>query len=218
MIIPAINCLDFETAQKRVSEAEKFSDWIHIDVADGKFAPDITDATWGNQEELKQIKTKNPNVKFEVHLMVENPDEVFESWLDAGAKRIIIHAEVVQEPRYIQSVCGNRGAELMLSVLPETPIDVLLLYRNSFFYFQVLDVKPGFSGQRINNDVFSRVKFLRQKSPRARIEVDGGVNLETASLLKEAGADVLVSASCIFNSENPEETYKKLEWNYTTKK
>jgi ribulose-phosphate 3-epimerase len=218
MIIPAINCLDFETAQKRISEAEKFSEWIHIDVADGKFAPDVTDATWGNQEELKQIKTTNPNVKFEVHLMVNNPDEVFESWIDAGAKRIIVHAEVVQEPRYIQSVCNSRGVELMLSVLPETPIDILLLYRNSFFLFQVLEVKPGFAGQRINNDVFSRVKFLRQKSPQARIEVDGGVNLETASLLRDAGADILISASFIFDSENPEETYKKLEWNYTTKK
>ena len=91
LVIPVINCPDFRTAKERIEKAAEFSDWFHLDVADGKFTTHIS---WGDPEELR-------NLNFEVHLMVEAPEKVIEDWLKAGAKRVIVHLQALTYLRFL---------------------------------------------------------------------------------------------------------------------
>lgn len=142
--------------------------------------------------------------------MVENPDEVFESWFKAGAKRIIVHLESVKNPEAISEIAKSYDAEVMLAILPDTSAEKLLPYAKRFQYFQILCVSPGPSGQKFHEACLGKVKFLQEKLPGATIEVDGGINLETDRLAKDAGADILVSGAYILNSSDPEKAYKEL--------
>ena len=218
-LIPAINTISFGEAERQIKQAAEFSNWIHIDVVDGVFAPNVT---WGAPEELKLlVASGQPLVaNFEIHLMVENPEQVLKSWLEAGlpnealakagAKRIIVHLEAMQDPAYILETCKNYEAEAMLAINPETPTDNLMPYLHEFKYCQTLAVSPGLAGQQFQKPVLEKIKFLRQKFPDVKIEVDGGINLETAKLCKDAGADIIVSASYVFGSPDPKGAYEEL--------
>ncbi len=210
-MIPAINCLDFETLGKLVKEASRFlparGGWIHIDVVNGTFAKNVT---WGNPNDLASIKSAYPNINFEIHLMVANPEEVVESWFSAGAKRAIVHLETMSNPDFILDIANKYDGEVMLAVNPSTPADLLLPYADSFGYFQVLAVSPGLAGQRFKTESLDKISFLRQIAPDVKIEVDGGITPETARLAKIAGADILVAASYIFESKNPKQAYEEL--------
>lgn len=210
-IIPAINCLDFKTLGKLVREASQFlpaaGGWIHIDVVDGNFAKIVT---WGSPNEFTSIKAVYPNINFEIHLMVENPEEVVKSWFLSGAKRVIVHLETISSPDFILDIADQHSGEVMLSIAPGTPVDLLLPYTNSFRYFQILTVIPGFAGQMFKVENLEKIRFLRQIAPDAKIEVDGGITPETARLVKIAGADIAASASYIFGSNNPKQAYEEL--------
>lgn len=208
-VIPVINTISFEEAKRRIEQAAEFSSWIHIDVVDGQFAPNVT---WGNPDELKALVASGQTLvaNFEIHLMVENPEAVLKSWLEVGAKRIIVHLEAMQDPAYILETCKNYGAEAMIAINPETPTDNLLPYLREFKYCQILAVSPGLAGQQFQKPVLEKIKFLRQKFPDVKIEVDGGINLETAKLAKDAGADIVASASYIFSNPYPQGAYEEL--------
>lgn len=206
-------------------EASKFlmeGDWIHIDVTDAKFT---YNKTWNNPEELKKLLKahKEFNFKIGVHLMVEEPEKVMGKWLEAGVKRVIAHLEAILDKKYrhpavapekiiedIFKQSSKFGAEVMLSTNPETKLEKMETYLEGFAAFQVLAVNPGLAGQKFLPTVLEKVRFLRHHFPNAKIEVDGGVNLETARLVKEAGADILTAASYIFDNKNPKEAYSKL--------
>lgn len=208
-VIPVINVPDFETAEKQIKEAAKFSEWIHLDITDGVFSPAIL---WGSPGELQELKIENSKLKIEVHLMVSNPEGVIDSWLRTGlVKRIIVHLEAMTDSVYILAKCKKYGAEAMLAISPGTEVERLLAHKDDFNEFQVLAVAPGWAGQKFNQKMIDKIKFLRKNMPNAIIEVDGGINPETAKLAKEAGADVLVSASYIFGSKNPKKAYKELK-------
>lgn len=202
-VIPAINATSFNEAKKQIEQAVKFAKIVHVDVADGKFAPN---KTWGSPEEIKTLSS----VDFEVHLMVGNPEAIIEDWLKAGAKRIIIHLESITDPVYIIETCEHYGAEAVLAINPETEMEKLLAHTDEFKAFLLLAVHPGLAGQKFQHQIISKIEFLRERAPNVKIEVDGGINLETAKLAKEAGADILVSASYIFGSENPKKAYEQL--------
>lgn len=210
-VIPAINCLDFKTLDNLVKDASKFlpahGAWIHIDVVYGAFAKNVT---WSNPNELTIIKSAYPNINFEVHLMVFDPEEIVESWFQAGAKRVIVHLEALNNPDFILDIADKHGGEAMLAVNPSTPTDLLLPHINSFRYFQILAVVPGLAGQKFKMESLEKISFLRQIAPDAKIEVDGGITPGTARLVKIAGADILVSASYIFESKNPKQAYEEL--------
>ncbi len=143
--------------------------------------------------------------------MVENPDEVFESWFKAGAKRIIVHLESAKNLEAIAEVAKSYGAEVMLAILPGTSAEKLLPYAKRFRHFQILSVSPGPSGQKFHEASLEKVKFLQESLPGATIEVDGGINLETGRLAKDAGADILVSDVYIFGSLDPQSSYRELK-------
>jgi len=208
-IIPAINCLSFKCVRDLTQKAAQLpSGWVHIDVTDGKFTHNVT---WGSPEELAILKREYPNLNFEVHLMVADPEEVIKSWFRAGAKRVIVHLETIENPDFLLETADEYGGEVMLSVAPSTPADLLLPHTNSFRYFQVLAVKPGLAGQRFTLDSLEKIRFLRQMAPDAKIEVDGGITPETARLAKIAGANMVASASYIFgDKEDFKRAYEEL--------
>lgn len=208
MITPAINCREYETAAVQAKKISEFSEWAHIDVSDGVFTPSVS---WGNLEEFSHLATELPMLRFEVHLMVANPEEVMESWLKAGAERVIIHIEAMSDPHRILETVKRTGGQVMLAVNPQTSVEMFLPYLSSFSAFQVLAVSPGPSGQEFNESVLEKIKFLRERAPNAIIEVDGGINPETAKLAKKAGANILVSGAYIMGSPDPQGAYDELK-------
>jgi len=207
-VIPVINCPNFKCAKNLTETAVQFrSGWVHIDVVDGNFAKNVT---WGNPNELASIKAAYPNINFEIHLMVEEPEEVIKAWFQGGAKRVIVHLETISNPDLLLDVADEHGGEVMLAIAPSTPVDLLLPHTNSFRYFQILAVSPGPAGQKFKMEILEKIRFLRQMAPDAKIEVDGGITPETARLAKIAGADIVASASYIFGSKNPKQAYEEL--------
>ncbi len=206
-VIPSINVSDFESVKNLISEAVKFTDWIHIDVGDGIFTPN---STWGNPQEFSSLKSKIQNLKSEIHLMIESPDAVVLPWLEVGVKRVIIHVESVEDPDSLIEICKTFGGELGLAISPETDVKELNVYFNKVKFYQVLAVNPGLSGQEFNKSALEKIEFLRKEVPDAIIEVDGGINPETACMVKKAGADIIVSGSYFWNSDDPESAFREL--------
>ena len=210
MIIPGINSRDYEAAARAAKKISEFSDWAHLDVEDGVFTPNLT---WGDPLEFKELRESETAIKmmnFEVHLMIQEPEKELQSWLGAGAKRVIIHLEAMSNPHFILETAKKTGKEVMLAISPPTAVEMLTPYLSSFSAFQILAVSPGASGQKFDEKVLEKIKFLREGAPDAIIEVDGGINPETAKLAREAGARVLVSTSYIMNSPDPASAFRAL--------
>lgn len=227
-VIPVVNCPDFKCVKKRLVWARDLgSEWVHLDIADGVFA---RSESWRNPQELADylgqndnggffakifgIQTKTPALNLEIHLMVADPEKVLESWLKAGAKRVIVHIEAVAAAWLgILDKCKEYGAELMVAVNPETPPDnlILLLDRFPVRYVQCLAVPPGPAGQKFEEIVLAKIKLLKKNYPALKIEVDGGVNPETAKLAKEAGAEILATGTYIWTNLSHKAAFEKLK-------
>lgn len=222
-IIPVINCPNIVCVSERVGRAKEFSKWVHLDVSDARFT---FGKSWGDASVWEKI---SEGINTEVHLMVEEPEKAVGAWLNAGAKRLIVHVETI-EPRIehsdilenvgmssskssfeeIQKACEAYNAELMLAISPETPVEKLKPYFGKVLEFQVLAVHAGPAGQNFLPLVLDKIRFLRKELPDATIEVDGGINLETARQAKDAGADIVTAATYIFKSDNPSARYDEL--------
>ncbi|MGD1003711.1 MAG: hypothetical protein ABR884_04035 [Minisyncoccia bacterium] len=208
-VIPVINCSDIACVQKKIAIAKTFladGDFLHLDVTDGSFAPL---RTWADPLEWEKLKSP---FALEVHLMVEHPEEYADDWLAAGARRLIVHAESLtpQSMHEIVSTAARYHVEVMLSSKPESISEEFIPYFRYFAAFQVLAVQPGPEGQEFLPFVCEKIRFLREELPDAIIEVDGGMNLETARQVKEVGADTIVSSSYIFNAADPKKAYEEL--------
>ena len=220
IVIPAINETDFEEVKKKIKSAQDFgAESVHLDVSDGKFTKN---KLWNNPADLSnlKLKTNTLNLNLEVHLMVQNTDVVLDEWLDAKVKRLIVHLESVRDLDVMKMKCVAFGTELFLAIRPDTPVEHFFSHEGDANGFLILAVKPGLAGQKFSTGGGSteggleyqlkRIRTLRQKFPNAKIEVDGGVNLDNTLAIKNAGADILVSASSIWGSKNPKEAYRKL--------
>lgn len=207
-VIPSINCHlnDTECVEAKVKTAEMLDGWVHLDVADGRFT---YSKTWNSPEEWRRF---GKNLNLEVHLMVEEPLESAREWLLVGAKRIIVHLEVLDldlADRIIALVKQYK-AEPVLAFNPETRADSNPEIEARFLSFLVLCVHQGAPGQNFLPLNLEKISALRKIYPQAVIEADGGINRETGRLAKEAGANILISASYIFESSNPQGAYQEL--------
>jgi ribulose-phosphate 3-epimerase len=209
-IFPVINCIDRACVEERLAILGTFlkpRDFIHIDIADGIFT---FHKTWNHPKEWNVLRSP---FSLEVHLMVEHPEDQIVPWLAAGAKRFVVPVEAIDQDsfRAIAEQCKVAGAELMLSSNPETPQEDLTPYLREISHFQVLCVNPGLAGQKFLPLALEKVKWLKYALPHAIIEVDGGITPETAKWAKDAGADMIVSASYIFGSKDPKMAYEELK-------
>ncbi len=195
-VIPSINVPTFEEVQERIKKVEFHVAWAHLDVTDGMFSKHLT---WHNPADLPSLDTK---LNIEVHLMVQNPEEVIERWLVSPVKRIIIHIEATHDLDFIIQKCHEAGVEIGLAINPETFWGKLEPWFSRVDMVQVLAVHPGPSGQKLSEDTFDKIRHIRDACPSCIIEIDGGMNPETARVAREAGVNIIVAGSYILNSSD----------------
>jgi len=208
-IIPAIIAKDFQELKNKIKQIEPFIEWAQLDVMDGDF---VDNKTWNNPLDLRELET---SLKLEAHLMVEKPEEVIDDWIKSGVKRIIVHYESTKQLSEIIKKIQRSGIEAGIAINPETPADALnSLLINDYLIpitILVMTVNPGRGGQEFLEETLGKIKILREKYRDVNIEVDGGINLETAPKTIQAGANVLAVGSAIFKSEDIKKTIKELK-------
>lgn len=204
-IIPAILTKDFQELQEKIKKVESYVDWVQLDVMDGQF---VDNTTWNNPADLKNLKTK---LKLSVQLMIKNPEEHLDEWIDSGVERIIFHYTSTKKHKEIIEKIKKAGLQVGLAINPETHIEVVDDLIDQLDLVLVMTVQPGRGGQKLLEETLTKIKKLREKYKDVNIEVDGGINPETASKVIQAGANLLVSGSAIFNSDDIEKTIQALK-------
>ena len=181
--------------------------WAHVDITDGTFSKT---PTWHDA-----VTYANTGISIEVHLMVVRPELVIDEWLEAGARRIIIHVESLRGkdegvfPSIVEK-CNAHSAALALSVNPETSVEELVPYIGSLAMVHLLAVNPGPSGQRFDERIIGKIKTVHTQFPDMAIEIDGGVNPDVLRMAKEVGATHAVVASYIFESADTKSAFEAL--------
>jgi ribulose-phosphate 3-epimerase len=208
-VIPSINCPDVESVKLRIETVKTFlapGELLHLDVTDGIFTGH---AVWADPVAWKDLRGP---FGLEVHLMVEHPEEHLEGWIAAGLRRCVIHVETITRSSFqeIFDRCSADGVEIMLSSDPETPLEDMASYRARVSGFHVLAVHPGAAGQEFMPEALEKIRSIREGMQDAIIEVDGGINPQTAALTHAAGADTVISATYIFGSADPKKSYEEL--------
>ena len=175
---------------------------LHVDIMDGHFVPNLS----MGPAVCKAVSDHCPDTMIDVHLMVTDPAKYAPAFIDAGADHVTFHVEVVDDPVALCEKIHAQGATAGLALNPETPLEKIEPYIEAFDLILVMSVHPGFSGQSFIHEVLEKTRAI---SPRLRadqrLEMDGGVSPKTAPACREAGCDVLVSASAIFGSDDYEE-------------
>lgn len=201
-IAPSILSADFSRLGEEVREVEKAgADYIHVDVMDGHFVPNITIGPLV----VKAVRrlTKLP---LDVHLMISNPDSYLEDFIEAGADIVTIHAEAVTHlHRSIQHIRG-KGARASVSLNPATPPQCLEYVIDNLDMVLVMSVNPGFGAQEFIPEIIPKIRWIKEliegKKLSTEIEVDGGINPDTIHPVAVAGADVFVAGSAVFYSKD----------------
>ena len=202
-IAPSILSADFGKLNADIKTIEKYVDLIHVDVMDGHFVPNITIGA----PVVKNIKSVKP---LDVHLMIENPERYVEDFAKAGAAIITVHAEACKDLKGLLKKIRGLGVKAGVSVKPATPVSKIFNILEFVDMVLVMTVEPGFGGQKFMKDMMLKVRALRAKKKKLDIEVDGGINQETAKIAIKAGANVLVAGSYIFGAKNRKKAVESL--------
>jgi ribulose-phosphate 3-epimerase len=182
------------------------ADYLHLDVMDGHFVPNITfGATM-----VKWLRKKQPGVFFDLHMMVSEPEKWVDEMADAGANQYTFHLEATENPRDLIKQIRNRGMKVGIGIKPGTPVEKVLPYVSDVDMVLIMTVEPGFGGQKFMADMMPKVKHLRRNHPGLDIEVDGGVGLSTIETAAQAGANMIVSGSAVVKSPDPKSVITQL--------
>ena len=214
IIAPSILAADFNNLGANIEMLNQSeAGYIHCDVMDGVFVPNIS---FGIPviEHVKKIAKK----PLDVHLMIVNPDALIPDFYHAGASIITVHQEACTHLHRTVQLIKSVGAKASVCLNPHTPVSMLEDIIKELDMVLLMSVNPGFGGQKFINNTYKKVSQLRElidtNNLHCLIEVDGGVNYETGKKLFECGANVLVAGSFVFNSENPKEIIKNLNLLY----
>lgn len=211
LVAPSVLAADFtrlgeELAMVNQSEA----DWFHLDVMDGRFVPNITFGMF-IVEAIRDMAEK----PLDVHLMIVEPEKYIESFREAGAHVITVHYEACPHLHRTIGQIKECGALAGVALNPHTPVDLLEDVLEDIDLVCLMSVNPGFGGQKFIYQTMPKLRKLRNmidtRNASARIEIDGGVGLQNAEALLQAGADVLVAGSSVFKSEDPHATIAALK-------
>ncbi|MBL7874251.1 MAG: ribulose-phosphate 3-epimerase [Cyclobacteriaceae bacterium] len=211
IIAPSILAADFANLQKEVGMInESDADWIHVDVMDGVFVPNIS----FGMPVIKAIK-KHAAKPLDVHLMIVQPERYIESFREAGADILTVHVEASTHlHRTIQQIKAA-GMKAGVAVNPHTPVSSLQDVLLDIDLVCLMSVNPGFGGQKFIENTYRKVselkKLISANDAKAVIEIDGGVNQENAGPLIQAGAGVLVAGNFVFSAQNPKQVIQRLK-------
>ena len=208
-VSPSILAANFTDMRKAVSEIEKAgADWIHCDVMDGVFVPNIT----FGQKMVSDIK-KITQLPLDVHLMIMKPEKYVEEFIDCGSSSITIHYESSAVVPQILEKIRERGVKAGISIKPGTDVSALRQYLDAVDMITVMSVQPGFAGQSYMPEVTEKIAKVKEMIGERQIilQVDGGINTKNIAEVIDAGADCVVAGSVFFNSKNKTETVNTLK-------
>jgi ribulose-phosphate 3-epimerase len=203
LMAPSVLSADFTRLGEAVALVEAAgADWIHVDVMDGHFVPNLTIGP----PVVKALK-RITEVPLDVHLMIANPDETVGWYLEAGAKLVTVHAEACRDLSAVVRAIRRGGARAGVSIKPKTKTEVLEPIASDIDFVLVMSVEPGFGGQAFMSESLARIaavaKMRAESGAQFVIEVDGGIDERTAPLVTAAGARMLVAGNAVFGAPDP---------------
>jgi len=211
LIAPSmLSCNFTELAAEIKMINESQADWFHLDVMDGRFVPNIT----FGMPIIKQMKI-HTHKPLDVHLMIVEPDKYIQRFAEAGADYISVHIEACTHLHRTIQLIKDQGVKAAVALNPHSPVSLLEDIIADLDMVLIMSVNPGFGGQKFIENTYTKLNQLKElivrKSSNALIEVDGGVSLNNAKQIIEAGANVLVAGNAVFKSENPVQTISLLK-------
>jgi ribulose-phosphate 3-epimerase len=211
LVAPSVLAADFTRLQEEFAMVNRSeADWFHLDVMDGRFVPNITFGMFVVKA-MKQMAEK----PLDVHLMIVEPEKYVEAFREAGADVITVHYEACPHLHRVIHQIKETGAKAGVALNPHTPIHLLEDLIEDIDLVCMMSVNPGFGGQKFIYNTIPKVRRLKQliieRNASTLIEIDGGVGLQNAEKLLQAGADVLVAGSSVFKAERPEDVISQLK-------
>jgi ribulose-phosphate 3-epimerase len=208
MIAPSILSADFARLADELA-AVQGADWVHVDVMDAHFVPNLTLG-------LPVVKAllKVTDIPIDCHLMIDDPDRWAIGYAEAGAHNVTVHVEAARDPIKLAKDLRAAGAKAGLSVKPGTPLEPHLDVLKHYDTLLVMSVEPGFGGQEFLADVLDKVRLARAKTDEGElnvlIEIDGGINADTIEQAAEAGVDCFVAGSAVYGADDPQQAITAL--------
>ncbi|HMQ49687.1 MAG TPA: ribulose-phosphate 3-epimerase [Saprospiraceae bacterium] len=211
LVAPSLLAADFTKMADEVTMVnESLADWLHFDVMDGRFVPNIT---FGLPilEAVKRLSTR----PIDVHLMIVEPEKYIDAFREAGADNISVHYEACPHLHRVIHQIKESGARAGVALNPHTPVELLEDVLEDIDLVCLMSVNPGFGGQKFIYQTIPKIKRLKDmitiRNTGTKIEIDGGVGLQNAQQLLQAGADVLVAGNSVFKSTDPIQTIRQMK-------
>lgn len=206
-IRPSLLAADHSKMKEEIESVAPYCEYVHFDVMDNKFVPNLSFGT----EDLKICHDYGINIKYDVHLMIYDAPLYLDEYINNGSSLITLHYEAI-DPTTIPELSKkvrDKGVLFGISIKPKTECEVLLPYLEYIDLILIMSVEPGFGGQSFMMNALDKIKYFaelrKEKGYKYQIEVDGGINKETAKLCKDAGVDILVAGTYVFKGEDKKE-------------
>jgi ribulose-phosphate 3-epimerase len=208
-IAPSILAADFSRLAAEVAALGDAPDWVHVDVMDNHFVPNLTIGL-----PVVESLLKHTSLPLDCHLMITDPERWAPSYAEAGARSVTFHAEAAQQPVELARALRSAGARAGIGIKPATSVESVADLLPELDMVLLMTVEPGFGGQSFLDSVLPKVRrareLVRDGDHRIAVQVDGGVDADTIGRCAEAGADVFVAGSAVYGADNPEQAVRRL--------